>query len=81
MSDGPTEPPAAGITVAVDGSTLIFPKLAVTLDEAAELLSVSRDYFDEHVRPHLALVRQGRRLLVPVQSLVTWIARNAESII
>jgi len=36
-------------------------RLALGLDEAAEALGCSRDYFDEHVRPEVRVVRRGRR--------------------
>ena len=40
--------------------------LVVAPTEAARLLSVSRDFFDQHVKPELRLVRRGRLVLVPV---------------
>jgi hypothetical protein len=47
-------------------------------DEAAQMLSVSRDYFDEHVKPELRIVDRGTRtVLVPVAELVHWVERNA----
>jgi hypothetical protein len=47
-------------------------------DEAAQMLSVSRDYFDEHVKPELRIVHHGTRtVLVPVAELVRWVERNA----
>ena len=36
-------------------------RLAVSPDEAAAVLGVSRDYFDEHVIHELRVVRRGRR--------------------
>lgn len=53
------------------------PRLALSLDEAAEALSVSRDFFDEHVRDELRVIRRGRRRLVPVRELERWLERNA----
>ena len=52
-------------------------RLAVTLDEAADAFGVSRDFFDEHIRPELRIVRRGRRLLVAVRELDRWLDENA----
>jgi len=55
-----------------------LPLLCVKPDEAAQMLSVSRDYFDEHVKPELRIVHRGSRtVLVPVAELVRWVERNA----
>lgn len=55
-----------------------LPRLCVKPDEAAQMLSVSRDYFDEHVKPELKIVHHGTRtVLVPVTELVRWVDRNA----
>jgi hypothetical protein len=55
-----------------------LPRLCVKPDEAAQMLSVSRDYFDEHVKPELRIVHRGTRtVLVPVAELVRWVERNA----
>lgn len=48
-------------------------KLAVRPREAAAMLDVSLDYFTEHVRPYLKIVREGRAILVPVSELQTWL--------
>jgi hypothetical protein len=55
-----------------------LPRLCVKPDEAAQMLGVSRDYFDEHVKPELRIVRRGSRtILVPVAELVRWVERSA----
>jgi len=55
-----------------------LPRLCVKPDEAAQMLSVSRDYFDEHVKPELRIVhRAPRTVLIPVAELVRWVERNA----
>jgi excisionase family DNA binding protein len=54
-----------------------LPPLAVSPDEAAAMLGVSRDYFDEHVIGDLRVVRVGRRILVPVAELKRWLTRHA----
>lgn len=63
-----------------NGSTpqrALGPRLAVSPDEAAAVLGVSRDYFDEHVIGELRIVRRGRRILVPLAELERWLDRNA----
>jgi hypothetical protein len=52
-------------------------RLALSPDEAATAISVSRDYFDKHVAPDLRIVRRGRRRLVPVRELERWLDLNA----
>lgn len=51
--------------------------LAVNKSQAAELLGVSEDYFDDYVRPEVRIVRKGRRILVPVKELEKWLERSA----
>jgi hypothetical protein len=48
-------------------------RLAYSLDEAAASIGVSRDYFDDHVRPELRVVRRGRRILVAAAELTRWL--------
>jgi excisionase family DNA binding protein len=54
-----------------------LPRLSVSPDEAAELLGVSRDYFDEHVIDELRVVRRGRRILVALAELERWLDQSA----
>lgn len=56
-----------------------LPRLALSPDEAAASLGVSRDYFDEHVAGELRIVRRGRRKLIPVRELERWLDRSAGS--
>src|SRR2546429_3693878 len=49
------------------------PRLALSPDEAAAALGVSRDYFDEHVIGELRIVRRGRRILVALAELEQWL--------
>jgi excisionase family DNA binding protein len=51
--------------------------LALTPREAAASLGVSRDFFDEHVKPELRVVRRGSLVLVPVRELERWLDRSA----
>ena len=53
------------------------PRLALSPDEAAAVLGVSRDYFDEHVIDDLRVVRRGRRILVALAELERWLDRSA----
>jgi excisionase family DNA binding protein len=57
--------------------TNLGPRLAVSPDEAAAVLGVSRDYFDEHVIDELRIVRRGRRILVALAELERWLDRAA----
>jgi excisionase family DNA binding protein len=52
-------------------------RLALTPDQAAEALGVSRDFFDKHVIHELRVVRRGRRRIIPVASLVNWLDAHA----
>jgi hypothetical protein len=53
------------------------PRLALTVAKAAEALSASRDFFDQHIRDELRVVRRGRKSLVPIQELEPWFEHNA----
>lgn len=50
------------------------PALAISREEAAEMIGVSLDTFERHVQPHLRTVRAGRRILVPVAALEAFLA-------
>jgi excisionase family DNA binding protein len=49
--------------------------LALSPNEAAQALGVSRDYFDEHVKHELRVVRRGRRILISIAELERWLER------
>lgn len=53
------------------------PILALSPDEAAAALSVSRDFFDKHIAPELRIARRGRRKLIAVRELERWLDRAA----
>lgn len=59
------------------GTTTLGPRLALSPDEAAALLGVSRDYFDDHVIAELRVVRRGRRILIARGELERWLDRAA----
>jgi excisionase family DNA binding protein len=52
-------------------------RVTLTPTEAAEALGVSRDFFDQHIRDELKLIRRGRIILIPVRELEQWAERNA----
>jgi excisionase family DNA binding protein len=54
-----------------------LPRLALSPDEAAASIGVSRDYLDEHVAAELRWVRRGRRRFVAVAELERWLERVA----
>jgi hypothetical protein len=56
------------------GSPLV---LALSPDDAAAALGVSRDFLDEHVAPELRWVRRGRRKFVAIRELERWLERSA----
>jgi excisionase family DNA binding protein len=59
--------------------TKLGPRLALSPDEAASVLGVSRDYLDEHVISELRIVRRGRRILIALAELERWLDRSATS--
>jgi excisionase family DNA binding protein len=63
-----------------DGTAALMrlgPRLALSPDEAACVLGVSRDYLDEHVIGELRIVRRGRRILIALAELERWLDRAA----
>jgi len=53
------------------------PRLALSPEEAAEALGMSRSHFYEHVWADLRVVRCGQRRLVPVRELEEWLHHEA----
>lgn len=53
------------------------PRIALTMDEAAASLGVSRDFLDKHIAHELRLIRRGRLKLVPTTELERWARESA----
>lgn len=42
------------------------------------MLGVSRDFFDEHIKPELRIIRRGSKtILIPVVELERWVDKSA----
>ena len=54
-----------------------IPRGALSPDEAAAWLGVSRDHFDRHIAQELRIVRSGRRKLIAIKELERWLDRSA----
>jgi excisionase family DNA binding protein len=67
----------AALTKPAIGGQRTLPRLPVSPGEAAKMLGVSRDYFDEHVIDELRVVRRGRRILIALTELERWLDRAA----
>jgi excisionase family DNA binding protein len=52
------------------------PRVALTIDEAALALGMSRDHLERHVLADLRVIRVGRRMLVRVAELERWAQRH-----
>jgi hypothetical protein len=75
----PTPSPATGVSLrrARDGERALR-RLCVKPDEAAEILGVSRDFFDEHIKPELRIIRRGSKtILIPLVELERWVDQSA----
>jgi excisionase family DNA binding protein len=57
--------------------TAPVPRLALTLEEAAQALGMSQTKFQRSVQPELKLIRTGRVVRVPVRELEAWVERSA----
>jgi excisionase family DNA binding protein len=56
-------------------------RLALSPDEAAAALGVSRDYLDEHIAHELRWVRRGRRKFVSIREIERWLEREAARVL
>ena len=75
--DGTRSEHRGALTKPSAGGQSTLPRLSVSPDEAAAMLGVSRDYFDEHVIGELRVVRRGRRILIALTELERWLDRSA----
>ena len=57
------------------------PRIALTQQEACASLGCSEEFFIEHVRPRLRVVRRGRKRLFPVEELKRAVDEMAEYVI
>ena len=55
-------------------------RLALTPDQAAEALGVSRDTLERHILRELRVVRRGRRILISVAELERWLDANSTAL-
>ncbi len=53
------------------------PRLGLGIEDAAEAIGVSADFFHEHVKPDLRITRRGRRQIVAVRELERWLEESA----
>ncbi len=51
-------------------------RIAFRREEAAESLGISADFFDQYVRPEIAIVPRGRLTLYPRTELERWVDQN-----
>ena len=56
------------------------PRIALTQQEACASLGCSEEFFVEHVRPYLRVVRRGRKRLFPVAELRRAVDELAETV-
>ena len=69
----------ASATKAKKVKTMPVPLLALDLDEAAAALGMSPSSFQRHVRPEIARIHIGERIvLYRIADLVAWLDRKAE---
>jgi len=52
--------------------------LLLNIGEAAELLGVSRDFFDDHIRDELRVIRRGLLIRIPRSELVRWVEESSQ---
>jgi hypothetical protein len=57
------------------------PRIALTQHEACAALGCSEEFFVEHVRPNLRVVRRGRKRLFPVDELRRAVEAMAEDVL
>ena len=55
----------------------VVPLLALSPEQAAGAIGVSRNFFDKTIVPELRIVRRGRKRIIPVRELDRWLDENA----
>lgn len=55
-------------------------KGGLSVTESCDYLGVGWDFFREYVEPEIAIVRRGRRKIVPKVELDGWLDRNAHQV-
>jgi excisionase family DNA binding protein len=69
------------VTELVQIAASTVPRLALSPDEAAEALGVSRDFLDEHIGPELRWIRRGRRKLLAIRELERWLEESGARVL
>lgn len=60
------------------GSKSALRRVTVMPNEAAAMLGISRDFFDEHIKPELRIIRRGSKtILIPIAELERWVDHSA----
>jgi hypothetical protein len=62
-------------------NTRVIERLALSPDEAAAALGVSRDYLDEHIAREVRWIRRGRRKFVAVKELERRLGEAGERVV
>lgn len=59
-------------------SSEALPRLALRVPtEAAAAIGCSEDFFAEHVRPEVKLIRRGRLVFIATSELERWLLENS----
>lgn len=58
-----------------------IPRFALTKPEGAASLGMSLTFFEEHVYPHLDVIRRGKKVLIPVSEIERWTRENTETVL
>jgi hypothetical protein len=69
------------VIVSTPQITLAVQPIALRREQAAAVLGLSVDAFDEHVRAEVKAIRKGRLVLFPVEELQRWAQRNAATVL
>jgi excisionase family DNA binding protein len=73
MMKRPSKPPPPRPTIS--------SRLALSMDEAAELFGLSRDSFVRHIAPQIRMLRIGRSVRVPVRELERFVELHSEALL